>query len=196
VIEINLSTAQKGMDLTNIGGYDFSKIKVKYIFFSLILLYLPDIFISDHLESEFNVKQAEFDGYSRERDDLKNKVNSLKDFEKQINALEEQEKKLREKLGIVKTIMSQRINPWNILVYISKNIPPEIWLTSLEFRGTKITLRGVSNDYSPQGLFLENLKKSIFFDRDVVYKKIANESDRSNRALAPFEIELKIVRYE
>jgi Tfp pilus assembly protein PilN len=197
MIQINLTTFKKPLDLSDVGGMDLSKINVKMVLIAIAVLYLPDILILPSFESEMITANQEIDQLSEQQQKLAKEVSKLKEFDLQIQQLKRREQQLIEKLGLVKTIINKKKNPWNILVYVAKNIPPEIWLTEILYEGDKIVFKGLSTDYTNQGLFLENLKKSIFFSENLSYSK----TDTSNlgeglKKLAPFEVTATITRYE
>lgn len=207
MIEINLTTAKKAVDLSNVGGIDLSKINVKMVLLAIVALYLPDLILLPELESKLAESEKRVEDMRTEAHQLKRKVDALQDYDKQVQALRRQEQKLNDKLAVVKSILAKRQNPWNIMVYVARNIPPEVWLTELLFEGNKITFKGVSMDYTPQGVFLDNLKKSVFFEKNVVYTKIETPTatpstnadgsqSETTKNLAPFEIKATIARFE
>jgi hypothetical protein len=42
MIKINLSNAKKQVDISNIGGFDFTQMKIKAVLVVIILIYIPD----------------------------------------------------------------------------------------------------------------------------------------------------------
>jgi len=195
MISVNLSTLKKPLDLANVGGLDLSKINVKLVVLSIVFLYIPDFFLVDSLETQKKAAEEELNGLVVEKNKLTRRVNSLKQFNKQVQDLERREKDLSQKLEVVKNIITQKKNPWNILVYVARNIPPEIWLTEINYSDDQISFKGLSLDYANQGVFLDNLKKSVFLDKSITYTKSSEGTD-STKGLAPFEIKAKIVRFE
>lgn len=197
MIEINLSTTQKAIDLQNVGGVDLSKINVKMVLLALVILYLPDFYLASMFEEENAAAQARFESLTKERDKLKRQVEGLQEYDKQIQALRRQEQKLKDKLDVVRSILSKRQNPWPILAYVARNIPPEVWLREITFANSKLVFRGMSLDYTPQGVFLENLKKSVFFEKNITYTKSdASSLPEDEKNLAPFEITATVSRFE
>lgn len=198
MIEINLSTLKKPLDLANVGGFDLSKLNVKLVVLAIFLLYVPDFFVVGNLEESRLAAEQELQTLTQTKNKLTKRVNALKEFDKQVQQLKRREQQLTEKLEVVKSILTTKRNPWNILVYIAKNIPPEIWLTEIEFQEDELTFRGLSLDYANQGVFLENLKKSIFFDRNITYNKVPTTPSASDaiKSLAPFEVKARITRFE
>lgn len=198
MIEINLSTLKKPLDLANVGGFDLSKLNVKLVVLAILFLYIPDFFIIDSLEESKAAADQDLKTLVLQKNKLTKRVSALKEFDKQVQQLKRREQQLTEKLEVVKSILTTKRNPWNILVYIARNIPPEIWLTEIEFQEDELIFRGLSLDYANQGIFLENLKKSIFFDKNITYSKVplTGNADDSNKSLAPFEVKARISRFE
>ena len=198
MIHINLSTLKKPVDLANVGGYDLSKINVKMVLLGVFLVYAPDFFLLGSLEESRNSAAEELEALTQKKSRLTKRVNALKEFDKQVQQLKRREQQLTEKLDVVKSILTTKRNPWNILVYIAKNIPQEIWLTEITFEENDLTFKGLSLDYANQGVFLENLKKSIFFEKNITYNKIPVDPTAAKelKNLAPFEIKTKIARFE
>lgn len=197
MISINLTTQKKAVDITNVGGLDLSKINVKFVLIAILISYLPDFIILPSLEAERASAQENVNALNAENAKKRKQVNSLKGFDKQIQQLKRREQQLVEKLELVKTIISKKKNPWNVLVYVAKNIPPEIWLTEIIYEDDKIIFRGLSMDYTNQGVFLENLKRSVFFADNIVYNKVDTAAMQADmKKMAPFEITANIVRYE
>ena len=194
MIEINLSTTKKPVDISNFGGVDLSKIKVKFVVLAIVLSYVPDFLIYPTWEGEINQQNERLTVVNQEKSKLSAEVEALKDFDKQIEALNKQEEKLKAKLEVVKSILSKRQNPWEVFVYVAQNIPSELWLTSLVFENKKLVFKGLSVDYTPQGVFLENIKKSVFFDKNVNYSKAeATALPQGQKNLAPFEISTLVI---
>jgi Tfp pilus assembly protein PilN len=197
MININLSTQKKAVDITNVGGLDLSKIKVKFVLLAILISYLPDFVILPSLEEERAAAQETINNLTTEANKRRKQVNSLKGFDKQIQQLKRREQQLVEKLELVKTIISKKKNPWKVLEYVAKNIPPEIWLTEIYYEDDKMIFKGLSMDYTNQGVFLENLKRSVFFADNITYSKVDTAAMSSDmKKMAPFEITANIVRYE
>lgn len=157
MIKINLSTAQKQLDMTNVGGFDFTKIKIKAVGLAIIILYAPDFLLLPMWEQERADKQVEVTNVTTELASLKRKITQASELEKQIQDLKEQERILTEKLSVVKQILSEKRNPSNLLVYIAKNIPKEVWITELNFQNDELKLQGESLDYASIGKFLAHI---------------------------------------
>ncbi len=74
MIKINLSAAQKQVDISNLGGFDFTKLKIKAIGLVILVIYLPDFVILPIWEEDFTKRSQEFEVLQRESGSLKRKV--------------------------------------------------------------------------------------------------------------------------
>ena len=194
MIKINLSTAQKQLDMTNVGGFDFTKIKIKAVGLAIIILYAPDFLLLPMWEQERADKQVEISTVTAELTSLKRKITQASELEKQIQDLKEQERILTEKLSVVKQILSEKRNPSNLLVYIAKNIPKEVWITELNFQNDELKLQGESLDYASIGKFLESVKSSVFIKEASVTKSESIIREADKKRVERFEINFKIAR--
>lgn len=194
MIKINLSTAQKQLNMTNVGGFDFTKIKIKAVALAIIILYAPDFFLVPMWEQERIDKQSLVDSTTTELSSLKRKIGQAAELEKQIQDLKEQERILTEKLAVVKQILSEKRNPSSLLIYLAKNIPREVWVNEMVFANDELKIMGESLDYASIGKFLESVKSSVFIREASVTKSesIVRESDRMR--VERFEINFKIAR--
>ena len=60
MIKINLTAAKKQVDISNLGGFDFTQLKIKAVIIACVVIYLPDFFIQPIWEDEYNVRTQEF----------------------------------------------------------------------------------------------------------------------------------------
>lgn len=196
MIKINLTTTQKQADLSNVGGFDFTKLKFKAVGLALFLIYIPDFFLVPMWEEDMNTKQSELQTLQGEVNSLKRKVSKSATYEKQIRELKAQEENLVKKLTAVKEAISLKRNPSNLLLYISKNMPSELWIKELSIERQTMMIKGEALSYSSVGNFVANLKSSVFI-KDANIKStnsIVRESDK--KRLEVFEVQFEIARFE
>jgi Tfp pilus assembly protein PilN len=197
MIKINLSTDGK-----KVGPEAYLRlIKLKFVILGLILMLVPDWIKSAYFEDQLNIAQTDMSTLTKERNELRKKVDGVKNIRNQIEKLKEREQSLQERLKVVKQIVETKKNPWNPVQYIAKNIPENVWLTSMIYNpepgAGSMTLTGYSVDYKIQGEFQEALKQSIFFDKYIEYKKVTNSTTQTNsKEFAQFEFILKLVRLD
>lgn len=197
MIEINLSPTKKGASLTNIGGIDLSLINVKMLVVALLVLYVPDGFIESYYETEIQTEQSIQAELNKEYRELKSRVSGMQNIKKQVDALTDQEEKLARKLEVVKQVINKRQNPFKVFKYVAENIPEGVWLVSLELEETSLVMRGYSKNFKNIGKFLENLKNSIFFRKDITYERPESIPDTVDDVrLEVFEIRANVASFE
>lgn len=196
MIKINLSNEKKQVDLANVGGFDFTQVKIKPLLLVIALIYLPDFFLAPILESERENANQELASKQAQLNSLKRKVAASQDMEKQIKELKAQEENLGKKLTAVKQAISEKRNPSNILLYIAKNIPAELWIKDLEVDQDKMTIKGEALDYTSIGNFVNSLRSSIFIrDANITgTNSMVRESDK--RRIESFEVVFGIARFD
>ena len=119
----------------------------------------------------------------------------MKAIEEQVAALKAQETKLAKKLVVVKQIINKRQNPFQVFYYLAQNIPPDVWLTRLELDDKRLVLTGHSKTWKSIGKFLENIKSSIFFSKDLQYQQPPG-ADKGKERIESFMIVANIARFE
>lgn len=196
MIEINLMPTKKGGagELQNL----LSKMNLKGVLFAIFFFFVPEMVY-------LSIVNDEIQGYEQERLQLVEKfkkisaqVRELKKIEEQIDALKKLEVTLEAKLVVVREIIDKRQNPFGMLHYVAKNCPSELWLTEVALKNNKLIIKGFAETWKSIGVFLENLKSSIFFDKNIQYEqprtKLEQYKDWERKEY--FEITAGIVRYE
>ncbi len=196
MIKINLSNAKKQFDASNIGGFDFTKLKVKPLILIAVLIYLPDFLLLPYWEEERAGIAAQIDEKQGKLSALKRKVTQSKDLEKQIRELKAQEENLGKKLTAVKQAINEKKNPATILLYIAKNIPSELWIKELSITSDNMLIKGEALNYVSIGDFVNSMKSSVFIkDHQIVStSNMVRESDK--RRIEVFEVRFGIARFD
>ncbi len=196
MIKLNLSTHKKQTSLSNMGGFDFSKVKIKAVLLVIVIIYLPDLFVIPMWESqlaEMNQKLSERQAVSSS---LKRKVEGGKDFERQIKELIAQEENLGQKLQAVKQAISEKKNPSSLLLYVAKNVPNELWITSLVIDGETMTIKGEALDYTSIGNFVNSLRSSVFVKDANIVSTSSQVKEEDKRRIESFEVNFSIARFD
>lgn len=204
MIEINLSHNRKGFGSKgSSGALDLSKLNSKMVIIGLLLMYAPSFFLQDFFDGEKNRVNQEIQILSAENKKTVKELRSLRELQKQVEKHQEEEKKLKAKLEIVREIISNRKNPFQIMLYISKNIPDSVWINKLKIEKNQLIIEGMATSYKSIGIFTNNLKSSIFFSF-VTYKQIDKSRSAiggtsqvaNNKFTENFEVIANISRYE
>lgn len=197
MIEINLSPTKKTTSLTNVGGIDLSLINVKMIILSMIILYVPENFIESYYTEAIDKENAIQRKLNKDFKKIATKVRSMREIEKQVDALGDQEGKLARKLEVVKTIINKRQNPFELLKYITENVPDGLWLRQLTLENGNLIFQGYAMNFNAIGDFLSNLKNSIFFNKNIVYSAANNLPPEFNgMRMETFRIEARVLNFE
>jgi Tfp pilus assembly protein PilN len=196
MIKINLTAAQKQVDISNLGGFDFTKLKIKAVIIACVVIYFPDLFLQPIWEDEYNMRQQEFSTLQGQSSSLKRKVSQSSTYEKQIRELKAQEENLGKKLTAVKQAISLKRNPANLLLYISKNMPEDLWIKELTIEGETMSVKGEALNYTSVGNFVNNLRSSVFIRDANIKSTTSNVRESDKRRIETFEISFAIARFE
>lgn len=196
MIKINLSTTKKGTDLSNVGGFDFTLIKIKAVILTIVLIYIPDFTLMPMWESETQALNEVVTQKQAELGSLQRKVSQSENLEKQIRELKAQEENLGKKLAAVKQAISEKRNPSAILLYIAKNIPNELWIRELAIDGDNMVIKGEALDYNHIGNFMNSLRSSVFIKEANVVSTSSNVREADKKRIESFEVKFVIGRFE
>lgn len=196
MIKINLSNSKKQVDISNIGGFDFTKMKIKAVILAAVLIYVPDFTILTMWAKEQEDTNQIIQTKQMELTRLKKKVTDSQNMEKQILELKAQEENLGKKLTAVKQAISEKRNPASLLLYIAKNVPDELWINNLTIEDNRMTIKGEAYDYTSIGNFMSNLKSSVFISEANIANtnSIVRPSDK--RRIETFEVNFVISRFD
>lgn len=196
MIEINLSTKGKENDLTNVGGINLSLLNVKFLFLGLVLVYALEPIIDIFYQGDIDANNALIKENKTKHQQLVKELRKYDSVKNQVEELEEQRKKLKAKINVVREIVEMRQNPFAVMKYVAENTPPNVWLVDLEIDKRDIKLTGYSTSWKSIGDYIENLKSSIFFNGSVSYSKPEGLKSKLNKKrVESFEITTQIVGF-
>ncbi|HNY63904.1 MAG TPA: PilN domain-containing protein [Deltaproteobacteria bacterium] len=81
----------------------------------------------------------------------------------EIEKIKAQKKELERKLDIIKDLNAKKTGPVAVLDQLSLIIPEKAWITSLNNKGSSITLDGVAIDNPTIAAFMKGLQASPYF---------------------------------
>jgi Tfp pilus assembly protein PilN len=196
MIKINLNNEKKQVDISNIGGFDFTKLKIKAILLVIVLIYIPDFFLVPMWEEERNATNESVTQKQGQLNKLKRQVSKSQDLEKQIRELKAQEESLGKKLTAVKQAISEKRNPANILLYLAKNVPDELWIKELVVDQEKMVIKGDALSYASIGNFVNSLRSSVFIRDANIISTSSIVRDQDKRRIETFEVQFGIARFD
>ena len=121
------------------------------------------------LNHQITVLRNEQGKATKERDELKEKVKEVENFEQNKKVLEEKNR-------VIAQLKKNQSGPVHLLDELSKNLPDRVWLVSMNEQGGKIDLEGRAITNSDIVDFINNLKRSTFF-KDVQIVESRQETD-------------------
>ncbi len=111
--------------------------------------------------------------HSRQADDIalagarvaqmQNDIEQFKPQLEQVAAFRKQKARLENKISVIDGLDRARSGPVRILSELATRVPERLWLTSLEAKGTGLTLKGESLDNEIVAQFLRSLGESEYF---------------------------------
>ena len=124
------------------------------------------------LNHQITVLRNERGKATKERDDLKEKVKEVENFEQNKKVLEEKNR-------IIAQLKKNQSGPVHLLDELSKNLPDRVWLVSMNEQGGKLDLEGRAITNADIVDFINNLKRSPFFkDVQIVESRQANDNEK------------------
>jgi Tfp pilus assembly protein PilN len=196
MIKINLSNAKKSLDISNVAGFDFTKIKIKAMLLVIFIIYIPDYLLLPMWEEERNETESQISQTQKFLSKLKKEVTKSQDLDKQIRELKAQEENLGKKLTAVKQAISQKKNPSALLLFIAKNTPPELWIKELTIIGEEMIVKGEALDYTSIGNFVNVLRDSVFIKESNISSTSSAVRESDKRRIESFEVKFKIARFD
>jgi type IV pilus assembly protein PilN len=94
---------------------------------------------------------------------MQNDIEQFKPQLEQVAAFRTHKARLEKKIAVIDGLDSARSGPVRVLTELATRTPERLWLTSLEAKGTGLTLKGESLDNEIVAHFLRSLGESEFF---------------------------------
>lgn len=196
MIKINLASKKQQLNLANLGGLDFTKVKIKALLLVIFIMYVPDFTITPMWQQERDTKNQELQDLKRKLSRLRTEVNKAKDFEKQIQDLKIQEQALGKKLVAVKEAINIKKNPAALLLYVAKNTPSDLWIKELSIEKETMVIKGEALNYTSIGEFVSSLRSSVFIKEANIASTISTVRDSDKLRIEQFEVKFAIARFE
>lgn len=170
MIEINLIEVKKPLQMPIVMGLDLNYINIKGMLLALMILYLPQpLYFNSKFETELSGNQKVVDDLQKNLRDLKKQSRGSKEIQAKIEEFKAQEKRLESRLSAAKEVIKLKKNPMKLLHYISQNIPKDAWIDEIKLERMSdnkdvVRIKGGSESYPSIGIFLENLRNSVFYN--------------------------------
>lgn len=193
MIKINLSPSRKK---SNVGGIDYTKIKIVPVIIMIILIQIPNWFLSGFWEDSRNELNDQAQTKQIKLRKLKAQIRQSETLQLTIKNLKAQEENLEKKLVAVKEAISEKKNPASLLLYIAKNVPQNLWITDLEINQNEMSIKGEALDYKSIGAFVDGMKKSIFIDEANILNTSSEVRKSDQVRIENFKVKFIIGRFQ
>jgi len=200
MIELNLLEKKQSIKLPSVLGVDLNDLNFKMIAFSVVIFYIPEIFIRSHFDQRIESETESLNQITRKANKLKSENSKNGDIKGQLEAYNNQVEKLKERSHQVDEILKIRTNPKKILEKVARSIPDDLWFESLVIDSNKeITIQGGS--YTPRsiGEFITIINDSPFFGNSITPTKQELKQETLDGVLSnyeTFELKGKIINYD
>ena len=94
---------------------------------------------------------------------LRNDIEALKKVIGEVDEFKAEEHRLAEKLGVIEDLRDKKTGPVRMLDRVASDIPDKLWLTELDEKDQKVTLKGVSINNEVIATFMSRLEDSNLF---------------------------------
>jgi type IV pilus assembly protein PilN len=177
MIKINLLPVKKKKKARQLPGFVVSMVLL------LVVAAVISAYLLYFLTGRVSARQETIAKNDARIAELSQKIKSVENYEK-LNATYQKNKEIIEQLGKNKTL------PVKVLDQVSALLPVGVWLTSLDIKGTEISLAGTAFTNSDVVNYVDNLKKSAFFTD--VYLKESMQHPSGGLSAYEFSLAFKV----
>ena len=148
-------------------GIDLGQVNYKMLILTLLLSGVPDWFLYEDWSNEVNEKQEIVNALRAKERKLRKKIKDQKDIEQKLEAFNKQIDTLKKRSAQVEKIIRKRTNPKLALERISRDIPKDMWLSSVEIKNAQLNITGSTYSFKSISDFINKANSSIFFNRSI-----------------------------
>lgn len=189
MIEINLYPG-KGTGSAEGSGVDFNHISIPGMLIALIIWGLYTFVAPQFYDKRLKSWEGKLTETRTALGKNKRKMRKVKELKREIELAKKEEQVLFKQLGVIKELTVKQGSPMKVLLYLSRNIPENTWITNFYIKGKTFFVEGKSFSYSLIGRFYDSLSGSIFFQAPPKLKTETLKLDKtqSTRRLESFNI--------
>ncbi len=197
MIKINLAVKKKVEVASPFMGMSLKDLNLIPLAASLaIYLFAPDLITSQY-QSKIDVLTGEMTKVQQAKKKIQEDSKGLEELKGKIQHATDLESKLNQRLAAVKQIGSTYKNPEKVLLYLAQNMPEDVWLNELTLNSEKFSIQGESVSYKSIGEFLDSLRESLYFNKDIKLDETKTKSVESESLRTEvFKISGNISRFE
>ena len=168
MIKINLIEQKKPLKIPVVLGIDFTRINYKFLVVALALSFVPEKFVFPRFTETEKNEEVKILDIKKENRLLTKKLKANKDLQKKIDDTEKKISELKLKTKQIEKILKIKTNPKPALERVAKDIPTDLWLTSMALTDSQnIVINGLSYSFKSISNFLSLINDSKFFNRSL-----------------------------
>jgi Tfp pilus assembly protein PilN len=193
MIKINLALRKSSGASSNtsaLSNIDTSAIlspSVRWIVISAVIYFGVGWYFDNQKNVLLQRVSQELDTLSQKSTDLKASLGKMKQYDEAKKALESDEKIIKTKLETISLLSKDRDAGIQYLRAISRAIPKEVWLTSVQFTPSEVAFRGQAIEFNLVSDFTSQLSQTQLF-LDVQQESAANTPDEGGKSVVAFEL--------
>jgi Tfp pilus assembly protein PilN len=94
----------------------------------------------------------------------------------QVQQFEQQKTTLQQRVGLIEQLRKNQAGPVRLLDYVSRALPPALWLSSLKQTGDSVVIDGMCTGLTSLSDFMSNLEASGYFKKSIEIVSSRTES--------------------
>ncbi len=200
MIELNLLSKKKAMQLPSVLGFDLGLLNFKMIGLALVIFYVPEILISSYFEDKTVAEQAILDKIISENIAITKEISKDSNLKSQLLAYNGEVERLKNRSAQVDEILKFRTNPKKILELIARSAPEDLWFDLLKITDKNaIIINGGAYSSRSIGEFITVINSSTFFANSITPTKQENKVealDGVSTSYEAFELKGEIKNYD
>jgi hypothetical protein len=199
MIEINLIAQSKKFKMPIVLGVDLSVVNLKLVAVSIVIAWLAEGFYNDYFGSKRSEIESTLQGLNVELAELRDILQGNESVREELVTYNRQLERLRERSEQVRLIINQRTNPRPLLETISRNLPIDMWVDSIEISNDRrIVIKGGAESYSSIGTFVISANQANYFNDLSLMSSATQEISEGgvSRRVEVFEISGSIATYQ
>jgi len=139
----------------------------------------------------WNDKQNSIQQAQNEVSNLEREIKDLQNIKQQVDNLRAQKDVLDRQLAVLDQLRQNRTGGQELLNSLAGTVvrSDAVWLTSMEKKGTKLTLEGTAGSINAMANFITELKRSAYFSQVEISE---SRQDERNTAVTTFLFKLSV----
>lgn len=160
------------------------------ILVKMVLFLLPTLLLYGYEQYNLGIKEEAVASAQARLTSIQNQITALKPEVEAVESFQQEKKKLDERLNTIKNLSKARLTAVRSLDALQDIIPKKTWLTELNLKPNKLELTGGAVDDEQIGLFMESLKKSIFFSQPSLLSSKLKQTPEGS--IKEFKVEVQL----